>query len=359
MSTPPPIVEPQAVDAAWMTRALRAAGYAVELESLAVVPIGTGQIGDTFRYTPAYAGDVPPHAPRSLIGKFPAANEDSRRAARHFGIFKAEAYFYAELATSAGMRVPRPLLSLFDEATHDFVLLLEDLGHLRVGNQMVGCTLAEARVVVREAARLHASHWEDPRLYAADWIHRPRTAWGFYTAEQMRSVWPGFVERHGPGLAPEVFEVARRLVAGFDRWNAPRSGPRCITHNDLRPDNLLLGEGDDPEVVVVDWQTMTFNCGAIDVGYFLGGALPVEQRRACEPELLASYLDELARGGVRNYGEAEFMRDYRHFAFTGAVMAIGSSMSVKRTERGDAMFMAMLTGAARHVLDLGALDVLD
>jgi len=358
MKSEPAIVTPAEVDCAWMTQALRAAGHAVEVVSLAALPIGTGQLGDTFRYTLEYAGDTPAGAPRTLVGKFPSSDEDSRNAARHFGIFRTEAFFYAELADAAGMRVPRPLLSLFDEDSHDFVLLLEDLGHLRVGNQMTGCTLVEARVVMREAARLHASHWDDPRLYAAPWIQRPHAAWGFYTAEQMRAVWPGFVERHGPRLAAEVLEVARRLVGRFERWNAPRNGPRCITHNDLRPDNLLLGDGDDPDVVVVDWQTMTFNCGAIDVGYFLGGALPPEVRHAHESELLAIYLDELARGGVRDYGATQFMRDYRHFVFTGAVMAIGSSMTVKRTERGDAMFLAMLTGAARHVLDLDALDCL-
>lgn len=355
----PLIVTPDRIDADWMSRALRTQGYEVVIAGLHARAIGTGQVGDTFRYTLDYRGTPPDIVPRTLIGKFPAADVDSRNAARHFGIFKAEASFYSHLAASAGMRVPRPYLTLFDEETHDFVLLLEDLGHLRSGNQMLGCTLAEARVVVREAARLHASHWEDPRLYAAEWINRPRTAWGFYTAEQMHAVWPAFVERHGPGLAPEVFEVARRLVAGFERWNAPRGGPRCITHNDLRPDNLLLGEGDEPEVVVVDWRTMTFNCGAIDLGYFLGGALPPALRRAHEQELIAGYLDELARGGVHGYGHPEFMRDYRHFAFTGVVMAIGASMSVKRTERGDAMFMAMLEGAARHVLDLDALAALD
>lgn len=358
MSHLPPIVAPQDVDSPWMTRALRAAGLAVEVASLRAVPVGTGQIGDTFRYTLTYASGAEAKAPRTLIAKFPSANEDSRKAARHFGIFKAEAYFYAELANSAGMRVPRPYLSLFDEDSHDFVLLLEDLGHLRAGNQMTGCSLAEARVVVREAARLHASHWDDPRLHSASWINRPSTAWGFYTTEQMHAVWPGFVERHGPSLAPEVMEVGRRLVEGFEQWNAPRSGPRCITHNDLRPDNLLLGEGEDPEVVVVDWQTMTFNCGAIDLGYFLSGALPPEVRRAHEGELLASYLVELSRCGVRGYGEADFMADYRHYAFTAAIMSIGSSMTVKRTERGDAMFRAMLTGAAQLVLDHDALAVL-
>ena len=42
----------------------------------------------------------------------------------------------------------------------------------------------------------------------------------------------------------------------------------------------------------------------------------------------------------------------------GLVMAVGASMLVERTERGDAMFMAMATRHAQHILDLEAIDLL-
>jgi hypothetical protein len=48
----------------------------------------------------------------------------------------------------------------------------------------------------------------------------------------------------------------------------------------------------------------------------------------------------------------------RHQTFFGVMMAIVSSMLVERTERGDDMFMVMLSRHAQHVLDSGALAAL-
>lgn len=353
------IVEPGRIDAAWMSAALRAGGVEAAIAGVTLSPVGTGQIADTFRLAIDYRGARPPGAPATLVGKFPSTDAGSRAAARHFDIYRAEALFYRHLAASARMRVPHPWLVLFDDSSHDFVVLLEDLGGLRCGDQMRGCTLDEARAVTVEAARLHASHWNDPALLAADWIKRPAEAWGFYTTAQIEELWPRFEARFRARLDGEVFAVAERLARGFAAWSAPRARPRAITHNDLRPDNILFATAaGQPPLVVVDWQTMTFGTAATDLAYFLGGALPWETRRAHEPALLRRYHEELLAGGVTGYDFDDFMTDYRHMAYVGAVMAIGSSTLVKQTERGDAMFMAMLRGAAHHVIDLGALDIL-
>lgn len=354
-----PILSPDRLDAAWMTRALRQAGHEAHLAGMSMESVGAGQVGDTMRFTLDYAGAVPAGAPRSVIGKFPAANAQSREAAVMFNIYRNETMFYRHLAATAGMRVPKPYLALFADETHDFIVLLEDLGHLRPGDQMAGCTLDETLTVVTETARLHASHWQDPVLLAADWVLKPDAAWGFYTDEIISGLWPGFVERYGSGLDADVFRVAEALVRNFKAWSAPRNGPRAITHNDLRPDNMLFGRTpDDPAVVVVDWQTMTLGTGAVDLAYFVGGALDRATRQAHEEEIMKVYYAELLARGVSGYSFADLVADYRHLSFVGAVMAIGASMLVKQTERGDRMFMSMLTHAAHHVLDLGALDVL-
>lgn len=354
-----PIVEASAIDPAWLNHMLAIHGIEAAVTGCACSAIGTGQIADTYRITLEYGPSAPAAAPRTLIGKFPAADAGSRETAKLFGIYQAEAMFYRQLAASAGMRVPRPWAVAFDDDTHAFVILLEDLGGLRPGDQMRGCTLEEARQVTLEAARLHGSHWNDPALLAAEWIKRPEDAWGFYTAEMIQSLWPRFVERFGARVAPDVFTVAERFARGYAAWNAPRNRPRAITHNDLRPDNLLFAtQPGQPPVVVVDWQTMTFHTAAIDLAYFLGGALPRDVRRVHEPDLLRLYHDELLACGVRDYDFEEFMTDYRHMSFTGAAMALGSSTLVKQTERGDAMFIAMLSGALHHAMDLGAVDLL-
>jgi hypothetical protein len=45
---------------------------------------------------------------------------------------------------------------------------------------------------------------------------------------------------------------------------------------------------------------------------------------------------------------------YRHYAFSGLVMAIVASFLVRQTDRGDEMFMTMASRHAHQALDLGS-----
>ena len=47
----------------------------------------------------------------------------------------------------------------------DFVLLLEDLGHLRIGDQVEGCSLEEARAVLRALAGLWSPYLQDGKRH--------------------------------------------------------------------------------------------------------------------------------------------------------------------------------------------------
>ena len=76
---------PEGVTAEWLTERLRAAG---ELDhgrvtSVSWQPIGTGQVGDSARFTLSYEGDADPP---TLAGKFPAADPTSRGTAAAFGL---------------------------------------------------------------------------------------------------------------------------------------------------------------------------------------------------------------------------------------------------------------------------------
>jgi aminoglycoside phosphotransferase (APT) family kinase protein len=134
-------------------------------------------------------------------------------------------------------------------------------------------------------------------------------------------------------------------------------GPRTIVHADFRLDNLLFTP-DDPAPVVVDYQTITWGSGAYDLAYFVGGCLEPEVRRRAAQDLVAGYHEALMAGGVRDYPLADLESDFRRECFGGLVMAIGASMLVKQTERGDAMFLTSVRRHAQQSLDLDALDLL-
>jgi hypothetical protein len=108
-----------------------------------------------------------------------------------------------------------------------------------------------------------------------------------------------------------------------------------------------------PRVWVLDWQTVAIGDGFIDVSYFLGGSLLVEDRREHEEKLVRAYVEDLTSRGISIGFDEAWMR-YRRNAFAGLIMAVGASMNVERTERGDEMFIAMASRAGRHILDLDA-----
>jgi hypothetical protein len=93
-----------------------------------------------------------------------------------------------------------------------------------------------------------------------------------------------------------------------------------------------------------------------DVAYFIGCALPVEDRRAHYDELLRAYYDGLGPNPPLTLDEVR--EGVRRQSFFGVMMAIVSSMLVVRTDRGDEMFLTMLDRHSSHVLDTGALGAL-
>jgi hypothetical protein len=109
--------------------------------------------------------------------------------------------------------------------------------------------------------------------------------------------------------------------------------------------------------VVVDYQTVTWGSAAYDVAYFVGGSLEPEVRRSHADDLIAGYHAALSAHGV-DYPLDTLRADYRRECFGGLMMAVGASMMVRRTGRGDTMFLASTRRHAQQALDLDALALL-
>ena len=96
----------------------------------------------------------------------------------------------------------------------------------------------------------------------------------------------------------------------------------------------------------------------VDVAYFLGGSLEIEDRRAHERDLVRTYYDGLIAAGVTNFTWEQCWEEYRRQPFWALAMAIVAPMAVERTARGDEMFMALLRRTCQQIIDLGSLDLL-
>ena len=335
---------PDAVDPDWLNASLE--GQASPVAGVCWEPIGTGQVGDSVRFSLTHADG----SQSTLAAKFPAADPASRGTAAMMGLYAKEVRFYRDIAPGLDVRVPQVHAAHVGEDGADFVLLFEDLGPARGGDQLASCGIEDARHAIRQAAAFHAPSWGDEAVLGADWLAASDElrSWIAQQYPQAQAIWR---ERYSDSLEPEFMALCED-VADFEEVFSSRGGPpQCLVHGDFRLDNMLFDvKGGVEPIAVLDWQTVAVGKAMIDVGYFLGCGIGDELRRAHEDELLGLYLDEMGKRGVSLEREAMW-RDYRVGALHGLTTAVFSAAFVERTERGDANFLSMARGAAALALE--------
>ncbi len=341
---------PDAVTREWLAEVLGQAPSRWRWE-----PIGTGQVGDSVRFHFDYEGVA---GPQTLAAKFPAADPTSRVTAAMFGLYRKEVEFYRRTAPLLDVRVPDTVFADVSEDGAEFVLLFEDLGPARGGDQIAGCSIDDARHAVRQAAAIHAPSWGKSEILDADWI-RPPPDLGQRVATmypQAQAIWR---ERYADTLEPEYMEICERLAAMSETYFVRDPEPKCLVHGDFRLDNMLfdIKDGSEP-IAILDWQTVTTGKPMVDIGYFLGCGIGDELRRAHERELLELYCAEMTRRGVP-LSVGGIWHDYVTGALHGVSTAVFSAAFVERTERGDANFLSMARGACALALEHGSLEKLE
>jgi len=316
-------------------------------------PIGTGQVGDSVRFTLNFADG---QGPATLAGKFAAADPTSRGTASMLGLYAREVLFYRELAPRLPIRTPETLCAEIGEDGASFCLLFEDLGPARGGNQIAGCTIADARAAIRQAAALHAPTWHNSVILDLDWLQSDEAA-----SAQVKALYPQaqavFRERYSDVLEPEFMVLCEELAevtAARDR----KTKKVCLVHGDFRLDNMLFDiKGGAEPIAVLDWQTLGIGNGLTDIGYFLGCGIGDDLRRAHERELLELYCAEMTMRGVA-LSLDDIWRDYVLGALHGVSTAVFSAAFVVRTQRGDANFLSMARGACALCREHGSLEIM-
>jgi hypothetical protein len=338
---------------AFLTEVLAGATGGAMVTAVDTALVGTGQLGECVRLTLTYDRDT--EGPSTLVAKLPSTDDNSRGAAAVVRAYEIEVSFYRDLRAGLSVRTPECFHAWLDVDSNDFVLLLEDIAGGTQGDQLTGCSVDAAAAAVAQMPGLHAPRWGDASLEQLEWLHRSTEANSGMFSEIVRSLYPGFLERYTDRLSPDVVSLSTRVVDSLDELNADRPGPWTIAHSDFRLDNLLFqpDASDDP-VVVVDWQTCGYGPGISDLSYFIGGSLQTEDRRRSEADLVRDYQQRMRVAGVRLAWD-DLWSQYRRYTVAGLIMAIAASMLVKRTERGDEMFLVMAERAGRHALDLDAL----
>jgi hypothetical protein len=319
---------PDGLTPAWLTAALRASGVlgAAAVSTAIVEEVGAvqGFAGRVVRVRLRY--DRPETgAPASLVAKFRHPDAQVRLWLK--AAYARELRFYREVACV--LPTPRLFYGAEDEGSDASVLLFEDLGHLRVGDVVLGCSDDDAFLAVAHLARFHATWWGSPRLDQLGWLNGYAEHADELHETYARSL-PVYVQRLGAVAPPSVLDLAERLapaVAAIRRQLG--TAPCTYVHGDFRLDNLFFGvRGDDPPLVVSDWQAGARARGPVDLACFVAWGLAAKQRRALEPALLERYHAGLLAGGVRDYPLDQCREDYRLALLDDLVNTVIAASSV-------------------------------
>lgn len=336
---------PNSITSDWLTQALRHAGVLRDAKVVAVdvqpIAAGSGFVGQTARLRIDFDEDEV-GAPATVFAKLSSADPTVRQQLRRVGLYETEAGFYRDIAPlpTLPLLVPRPYLSLYDEQTSECALLLEDLGRAEFGDNLSGCSVADAEMVVRHLGRLHAHFWESPFLKQLSWLCN-LTDDAEVRVALYRAMLPRLEQRCADFLTPSLIQSARRFAQVLPQYLERMSRrPQTLTHGDFRADNFaFMTRHGGREVTVFDWQVARRAAGPRDLAYFLSGSLTVEQRRTTEAALLTVYSETLVGNGVSGYSVEELRGDLQ--AGLGAPLAtwvIAGGMLDFSSERGTALF---------------------
>jgi len=264
-------------------------------------------------------------APDSLVAKLVPDNERMLHLGTSLGVYRREAALYNVVGPATGIRMPNLFGYSEDPETGLSALLLEDLSHLRTGDQYTGFTLAEAQSTLIQFARQHAAWWDSPELNAFAWLpvwNEP--AMIEFAGTAYAQIWPACAAAFEDVLPAEAVMLGGRLanIMG-DMMNAVAAPPFTLAHGDARHENLMFDPSDESAApYVVDWQLTARGRGVMDVAYYLTQSGPAELAAAHERALVERYHEELCLGGVTGYSVERCWEDYRRFAYYALVYPV-------------------------------------
>ncbi len=184
---------------------------------------------------------------------------------------------------------PTVYAALIDEERSDFLMIMEDVVARGADprDSTRPLTVDQVASGVRGLARLHSEYWGE-RLTA-----NPALGWvePFVAFDGLQYA-PLHIahERLGDTVPAEIPALSGEELF-VDIWaryiGTLTTSPQTLLHGDPHIGNTYVLP--DDEVGFLDWQMVRRGNWSLDLGYFLQGALTIEDRRRSERELLDEY----------------------------------------------------------------------
>ncbi|MGV0718260.1 aminoglycoside phosphotransferase family protein [Mycolicibacterium sp. XJ662] len=343
---------PADVTPAWLGSAL-----GVDVRTVDVVPIGTGQTGATYRVTVTYAAEQTA-LPGSFAVKLPAL-DDAVRERVALG-YRSEVEFYTDVADKVAIPVPGCYYSDISEDGTDFVLILADMAPAVQGDQIAGCTEQEAALAVEALAGLHGPTWCEQVWMELSGIAMPKpgdVAAAGGMGEVCRMAAEITIDKLGDRMSADDRQTLTDAMALVTPWLMAEPTRFAVMHGDYRLDNMLFDPGRE-RISVVDWQTVGIGLPARDLAYFTATSLLPETRSAIEKDLVRRYHEALLPHGIKDYDLDTCWRDYGLGMVQAPVLTALGYAFASSTERGDEMILTMLSRGCQAIRELDTLELI-
>jgi phosphotransferase family enzyme len=264
--------------------------------------------------------------------------------------------------------VPLPLdhptvyAALIDEDRRDFLMIMEDVVARGADprDSTRPMTVDQVAAGVRGLARLHSEYWGErlARHPALGWVEPFIAFEGLEYAplhiahERLADTVPAQI------LALSGTELFVDIWARYIGSLTAASAAPTLLHGDAHIGNTYVLPGDD--VGFLDWQMLRRGNFSLDLGYFLQGALTIEDRRACERELMAEYRSALRLPADEMPSEQDIWLRYRASVAHGLAIWMATLSGGDAWQRAD-ICLAFAQRYATAFVDLdtaGALDAI-
>ncbi|MCZ6503947.1 MAG: phosphotransferase, partial [Gammaproteobacteria bacterium] len=330
-------LDPAAITCDWLTHALRDSKllsqdrneHVVDFE-MEVIGEGAGFMGEIIRMNLSLSS-AETNSPTSMILKIPTTSKN-RQVGQSMGIYEREIRFYKELQPRVNVRTPAffygameqtpdpaqglailrflnrmpiwlfwivfRLLNWFGSRKQlGFVLLIEDLGHLRVGDQVAGCSSGDAKRALNTMASLQTRFWQSQTLTDLLWIV-PFELLTKITQVFYLQALPKYLTANKDQLSYREKQLLEWLkVNAVELMNKLSNRPYTLLHGDFRLDNIFFDDEND-DVVLMDWQSPGCGPAGLDLSYFLSASMAADVTDQEMDQLIEYYRCQLAENGV-------------------------------------------------------------
>ncbi|MGE2691340.1 phosphotransferase [Mycolicibacterium pulveris] len=256
---------------------------------------------------------------------------------------------------------PAVYTALIDEDARNFLIIMEDVVARGADprDSTRPMTIDQVASGVRGLARMHSQFWGE-RLST-----NPALSWvePFVAFEGLEYA-PLHIahERLGDSVPAEIPALSGTELF-VDIWaryiGTLTTSEQTLLHGDPHIGNTYVLP--DDEVGFLDWQMARRGNWSLDVGYFLQGALTIEDRRRAERDLLAEYRDALTLPADERPTAEEVWLRYRASVAHGLAIWMatlsggdawqGADICLALAQRYSAAFLDLDTRAALAALD--------